>query len=146
MARLNLYPSLLVLLALLAGAVGCGGTDRADTAPASGVVLQNGNPLAQASVTLVPKEGGRSANGLTDENGRFVLTTYEPGDGAVPGEHQVAIIVADADVPEVIPDDYDYATAGQSSVSIPPKYSDPNDSGLTATIKAGEENELKFEL
>lgn len=146
MARMSLCPSLLVLFALLASAAGCGGADRAETAPASGVVLQDGNPVAGASVTLFPKEGGRSANGLTDENGRFVLTTYDQGDGAIPGEHQVAITAANAEVPEVIPDDYDYAKAGKSSASVPPKYSDPDNSGLTATIKSGQENELKFEL
>lgn len=146
MARLN-SSSLFLLFTSLACGAGCGSADRAETAPASGVVLQDGNPLAGAGVTLFPKEGGRSANGLTDENGRFVLTTYESGDGAIPGEHQVAITAAGADeVPEVIPEDYDYAKAGKSSVSVPPKYSDPNNSGLTATIKSGQENELKFEL
>lgn len=100
-----------------------------------------------ASVTFIPQEGGRSANGLTDDEGRFVLTTYEPGDGAVPGEHNVTITPGDnEDVPEVIPDDYDYAAAAESPLSISPEYADPAQSGLKASVSSGEQNEFRFEL
>jgi hypothetical protein len=78
------------LLLALGGAVGCGKPGAAATAPAGGVVLFNGEPATDVRVIFTP-ENGRPAIGQTDEQGRFVLTTFQRDDGAVPGKHKATI-------------------------------------------------------
>jgi hypothetical protein len=59
---------LLALLALL----GCGKSNLT-VAPVSGTVTLDGAPLAAASVTFEPKEGGRPSYGVTNAQGRYIL-------------------------------------------------------------------------
>lgn len=70
------------------------------TTPASGVVLQNGQPLAGIEVQFCPDPEtgtqGPSALGETDEQGKFVLRYAVPGaaksqEGAVIGHHKVTL-------------------------------------------------------
>jgi uncharacterized GH25 family protein len=78
---------------------GCGGSNEYETTPVSGVVTCQGKPVANATVnfTPVPDESraagqrGRVALGLTDKDGRFTLTTYQDGDGAIVGKHVVTV-------------------------------------------------------
>ena len=67
---------------------GCG-----PTVTVKGVVTLDGNPLPGATVLFVPEAGGagRPASGLSDDAGHFRLTTYRPGDGAVPGTYRVVV-------------------------------------------------------
>jgi hypothetical protein len=81
MVRTN---SLLLALTLL----GCSGTRMS---PVEGVVTLDGKPLADASIQFVPQEKGRDATGQTDKSGRFVMSTFEPRDGVVPGTYKVVI-------------------------------------------------------
>jgi hypothetical protein len=75
--------------ALLAG---CGGgTSEPKAVPASGTANDNGKPIEKGTIHFVP-EKGRSASGPI-ENGKFTLTTYEAGDGAVVGQHKVSLEV-----------------------------------------------------
>jgi len=79
--------------ALLAAAVGCGGSKFA---PVSGVVTLDGKPYGKAAVSFQPvgdKDNpypGRGSSAYTDENGRFVLVSDE-NNGAVIGKHLVRI-------------------------------------------------------
>jgi hypothetical protein len=56
-----------------------------------GKVTLDGAPLSGASVEFVPEDGGHSAVGTTDSDGKFSLTTYKPGDGALRGEYRVVV-------------------------------------------------------
>jgi hypothetical protein len=56
-----------------------------------GKVMLDGAPLSGASVEFVPEDGGHSAVGTTDSEGKFSLTTYKPGDGALRGEYRVVV-------------------------------------------------------
>jgi hypothetical protein len=89
--------------ALLTGAVavsllpGCG---QSSLAPVHGRVTCHGKPVPQAGIIFspVPKEAtdrqaGKAAAGSTDANGRFVITTYKSGDGALIGKHRVSIVL-----------------------------------------------------
>jgi len=76
--------------------------------------------------------------------------TYEPGDGAPVGTHQVAIQATSAggsavtsDPGDSGPADLSYMGGGESL--IPKKYGNPETSGLTAEVVAGE-NQLSFAL
>ncbi len=86
-------------LALLLSAVafaGCsgavGGGDRYATHPVTGKVTYNGAPVPGAVVTFSPnKSGVPGASGITDNQGTYILTTYDAGDGAVEGEYKVMV-------------------------------------------------------
>ena len=72
----------------LSCAVGCGpGTERVRVA---GQVLIDGKPVTKGEITVAPA-GKRAAFGTIDSEGRFTLTTYEPGDGTTLGTHSVAV-------------------------------------------------------
>jgi hypothetical protein len=85
----SLFPFVIALLA------GCG-SDK--TAPVSGRITLNGNPLANASVTFAPlgakdkQEPGPSSAGITDSDGRYELRLIgQEGRGAMIGKHKVRI-------------------------------------------------------
>ncbi len=68
---------------------GCGG--GSGTVPVSGIVRLDGQPLQDASISFVPEGGGKHATGTTDMSGKFVLSTVDPRDGAMPGTYKVVI-------------------------------------------------------
>jgi hypothetical protein len=78
---------------------GCGGSNEYETTPVSGVVTCKGKPVGNATVNFTPLpdasraagQRGRPALGLTDKDGRFTLTTYSDGDGAIVGKHTVTV-------------------------------------------------------
>lgn len=150
--RLSHAAGSLWVAALLACVVGCGGSSRPEPAPVSGTVTYNGKPVAHATVMFTPKSGGASATGKTDENGKFTLTTFEPGDGAIVGEHVVTVTYtgpegAEAENPES-PEAYGAPPekAQEEKSPIPTRYANPKTSGLTFEVKAGGPNEFNIEL
>lgn len=79
----------LCVFAILGG-VGCGG--GAKTAKVEGILTLDGKPVPGATVIFMPvAQGGRSASGRVDEDGKFRLTTFSTDDGALPGEYKVVI-------------------------------------------------------
>jgi hypothetical protein len=83
---------------------GCSGGGEFSTAKVRGTVTSQGQPVAGAVVSFTPQaaaggSGGKGATGITDADGRFVLTTYVAGDGAVVGKHYVAVSSEDANQP-----------------------------------------------
>ncbi len=55
-------------------------------------VSLKGKPLEKALVIFVPKGSvGQASFGTTDAEGKYDLMTYEPQDGAVPGEYSVKV-------------------------------------------------------
>ena len=75
-----------VLAALTGG--GCGRGPQ--VVPVSGVVEVDGVPLKSGAITVVPDDG-RAASGTIGTDGRFTLTTFVPGDGALLGRHRVVV-------------------------------------------------------
>jgi hypothetical protein len=75
---------------------GCG-DGRIATYPVVGSVLVDGRPAEGALVILVPtttaEAGGDRERpfGMTDAEGKFSLTTFDPGDGAPAGEYKVLV-------------------------------------------------------
>jgi hypothetical protein len=84
----------LALIALTTSA-GCGSSPP-KLVPAEGVILIDGEPAADISVQFLPDEieGEKrpTSYGVTDSEGRFVLKTYEQGEGAVVGGHSVILV------------------------------------------------------
>jgi hypothetical protein len=86
---------------VLAGLTGCGTKEvwipevTEAAFPTKGkVLLPGGSPLKSGRVELIPvREPGRIAIGEIAPDGTFALKTREPGDGAVPGEYKVRIMI-----------------------------------------------------
>jgi hypothetical protein len=78
-----------LLIGLSPLTVGCS-DGRPERVPVSGVVKIDGVPLTQGSITFLPTKG-RVSFGQLDDQGRFELMTYEPGDGAPLGMSKVAV-------------------------------------------------------
>ena len=124
--------------------VGCG-SDGPTLVPAGGVVTYKGKPIGKINVMLMPGEGsgGMIAEGTTDGDGKFVLQTQEPGDGAMTGTYTVAFKY----VPDEIPEMPGFAGAKKIVSPIPEKYGDSSKSGFTATVAADEsKNNFTFDL
>jgi predicted small lipoprotein YifL len=158
----------LVCVALLASLVGCGGksqpANRPATAKVKATVIYKGQPVEGANVVFSPSDAaGKPAAGRTGADGVAKLTTFEPEDGAVPGNYKVAITKTDA--PTAAPasaggsapsgDAYTQAlakaggpkaTVAQPKDLLPEKYKSAETSTLTATVKGGTENSFQFEL
>ncbi|WP_148618899.1 carboxypeptidase-like regulatory domain-containing protein [Mariniblastus fucicola] len=119
--------------------------------PVSGTVTLDGQPLADAKVTLMPKDNRRVANAITDETGRFdSATTFSSGDGALIGEHYVAITPK---TPPPMPGDEvsspggaEPGKKGKYVAPIPAKYGKPKESGLEVEVARGSDNDFVFEL
>lgn len=107
--------SLFVVALLLVSAVGCGGSGgEHNVASAGGTVTLDGQPVPELVVNFTPQAAagggnpGKSATGRTDANGKFTLSTYEMGDGAVIGNHQVVVSLdgPNPTPPGKLPDNY----------------------------------------
>lgn len=87
---------------------GCSESGEYPTAPVRGKVLFNGQPVPNAAVSFTPQKSaetggagmaGKSAAGITDGDGVFVLSTYGAEDGALVGRHVVSVASGDANQP-----------------------------------------------
>ena len=85
----------LLLICLLLVAVGCG--NEHGTVKVSGSVTVGGSsPPGPGTITFTvvePASGfpNRPAMAKFDEDGSYAATSYEPGDGLLPGKYQVAV-------------------------------------------------------
>ncbi len=139
--NLKLLCGRIILLTACAALVAGCGDERPDTLPAGGMVTYNGQPVAEARVMFMV-EGGRPASGMTNSEGRFELMTFEPGDGALPGEHKVTVTKKETVVDPAKPDD-PYAPMRDL---LPARYGNPTKSDLSAKVEAGGENDFTFDL
>lgn len=86
----------LLAASLLIGGLGLAGCQRGPRyVPVSGVVTIGGQPLAGAAVSFQPLVPGEPSIGVTDDQGRFSLKTAHDQEGAVVGEHQIAVYCAE---------------------------------------------------
>jgi hypothetical protein len=128
-------------LILLAG---CEPAANPDMVPVKGTVTYKDKPVAGANVVFQSSEQG--SFGVTDEQGRFQLQTFAPGDGAPPGEYKVLISKMQITVPEFDQGDPQYVPPPPPKHLIPAKYADANTSGLRVTLVKGEPKDIPFEL
>ena len=133
----------LLSVVVLFGVCGCGKVDKnlAPTAPVTGKVTYNGEPLPDGSITTRPQLDGdfgkmearpkiHPANGKI-QNGEFELSTFGSGDGATIGTHKVLIGRRDP--------------SGMTPL-IPPYYGDENTTPLTMEVTVEGPNEFTFDL
>lgn len=117
--------SFVVLLGMVVW-VGCGDPGAAPTARIDGTVTLDGAPLPKAQVTLNPtgKEGGRPPMGVADASGKFSVSSFKPGDGAMPGNYIATV----------------------NGEGVPDKYKAVDKSDLKVTVEAGKTNTVKLDL
>lgn len=145
---------LICLLALVLA--GCGGVSDAPTlVSATGKVTYKDAPVAGASVTFII-DGSPIANGSTDSEGKFVMSTGGRPGVAI-GTAKVGIVkvaAAAEDRSKMTPADMAKMAAASNMKSmaapkaeIPEKYASPDKSTLTAIIDAdGTKNVFEFRL
>jgi hypothetical protein len=136
-------------------ALGCG--DQSGVAkrfPVSGTVSYKGQPVEKGSISFVPTAAdGRAANGEI-ANGKFTLSTVNPGDGALPGSYKVTVMSQDVDTTKLkeiskggqFHHDETFAKAVTSAKNlVPAKYKLADTSDLKAEVKP-ESNSFTFDL
>jgi len=145
-------------LVVITSLCGCGSSDTLTLAPVTGTVLFKGKPLSGANVSMI-SEKGQMANGFTDTEGKFRMTTG--GRPGVPvglakvGISKMAGNAATVDIKKVKPEDMMNMQKAGGGVAkdlapkseIPSKYAKPEESKLTAAVdKDGKKNVFEFIL
>jgi hypothetical protein len=133
-------PGLTLALALVVALPGCGGGDPYAVKPvsAAGTVTYHGQPVKKGTILFQPVgEQGRPASG-TIEDGKFALTTYREGDGAVAGKHEVAVVATEEQKRK----------DGDTSVKyiVPENYASPESSGVTVDVPPGGSRDLRVDI
>jgi hypothetical protein len=122
----------LICLVLIAVA-GCNPSPY-ELAPVHGTVIVNDKPMFQGKVMFGPiaqgeeENPGKPAFGKIQSDGSYRLTTFEPNDGAVVGEHWATVINVEEDLPDGVPE--------FARVTNPEK----------VTVVAGQDNQIDIRL
>jgi hypothetical protein len=149
------------------------GCNSSGTLPVTGKVTKGGQPVEGAVVSFVPQAPeGNAASGTTDTTGTYKLTTFEHGDGALPGSYKVSITkfpgaaTAAGSAPTSAPTEYsesaidaayrEMEAKGESFLNpkgvqearneLPAKYANAQSSGLTAEVTSGGTNTFDFDV
>ena len=151
MIRSKLHPFALILVAIFLGGCGTPAGQR-PTAPVEVTVTYQGSPVSGATVTFITAEEPKAANGITNDAGVAVLTTYQAKDGAIIGTNLVTISKMEVDPkgekPPVDPSQADvvgYTPLTPLKSLLPKKYSMPGTSGIQADVVRGK-NTFKYDL
>ncbi|TWU24390.1 hypothetical protein Pla52o_23170 [Novipirellula galeiformis] len=136
--QMLMVPAILASLSL--GLAGCTPSNEMATVPVTGKVTYKGQPLPSGSVIFIASGAGPTADANIGPDGEYSLGTYSESDGVPPGEYNVMVVAMTGE------DSIDAEAATGSTSLIPSRYSDPSKSGLTASVKAGEDNEINFDL
>ena len=85
--------------------LGCLGSGKRTIAPVHGQVTFQGKPVVGATVEFLCEGASRPAVGMTDNEGKYQLTTFTQNDGAMVGTHVVTVNV--------------YATIAEAALPVP---------------------------
>ncbi|MCL2118165.1 MAG: hypothetical protein FWH27_07030 [Planctomycetaceae bacterium] len=138
------------------GLLACGCQKGPKVNYVEGTIQHEGVPLAGAMVTFTPKVDGStamSAAGETDSSGKYRLTllqgTSKVGSGTTEGEYLVSIVKKTSDPIRMDPPPPAYPNSAKIPIYgyvFPKEYTNPNTSGLAATVKSGKNMKVDFEL
>lgn len=123
--------------------IGCGKSGTTPTVKVTGTVTFSGAPVAGAVVGFTPEQG-RPASGTTDASGKFTLSTFETGDGAVLGKH--AVTITDSAEAQDEGGEVDYSLPSEAAPGrFSAKYADPATSGFSAEVSK-DSHEFTFDM
>ena len=121
------------LLLVIATVEGC--NRRPEVAPVLGRITLSGRALGPGRIYFMPPTGGKAAVGRFGPDGRYMLSTFVLNDGAIVGHHRVMLS-------DLSPENQ---KSGLCRPIIPPAYSNPTTTPLTADVTRGR-NEIDFDL
>lgn len=136
--RLKTIPAALAagLFLLLAG---CGGNPaQLETAPVSGRVTLDGEPVSTGVVIFTPEQG-RAGRAELASDGTYTVGTYGRADGAVVGSHRVAVVAQEGAETGFVED-------AAPVWLVPPHYANPNTSHLEFEVRPDVHNRADFAL
>ncbi len=129
---------------------GCGGSGSTESTlevfPVSGTVTVDGKALQSVTVFFDPQEGTKGTGGgaVTDASGNFKVLYRDDREGVPQGTYKVLFSHLVQPDGSPIPQDATAADVGAVN-SLPGKYNDPENTPVSATVKATNEP-FKFEL
>ncbi len=130
----------LIALAVVTSS-GCGAGSSHPTAPVSGTIKLDGQPVANRSVMYQPNGGGMASVGITDAAGHYTLKSLRGDfDGAVVGKHRVIIRTVSTRTIDTTSDKNDPKAVDP----IPKKYNDATE--LTMEVPADGRDDADFNL
>ena len=104
----------------------------------TGEVTLDGVPLSGATIMLQPVEGGSLGYGVTDDNGLFVVSTFEVGDGAIPGEHGIVVKLSSTATETSSDSDGKKVEVPTKQIpKLPARYSKVETSGFKVIVEEG---------
>ena len=128
----------LLSLSVLAGVPGC--SVDSGTVPVSGkVVFPDGSPLDHGIIEMRHNSLPQVARGEIDSEGQFSVSTFKPGDGALPGEYQVAVTQL------IIAEDLSFEDH-QHGKRLDPRFSRVETSNLTVVVDEDQANDLVIKV
>ncbi len=136
---------LAICLTVMTIFVGCSGGDgRPQPVRTVATITFSGSPIEGATVSFSPVgDSGAAAHGKTDADGEVKLTTYEHGDGAVPGSYKVLVSKLLVSEEEEDPNSED-ATPYESL--LPDRYGNITYTDLTAEVTEDGKNAFTLNL
>ncbi|MFT7644270.1 MAG: hypothetical protein ACI9G1_006036 [Pirellulaceae bacterium] len=138
---------LVLILALLTVLVAVTGCSKSTYPVAGRVVLADGTPVANAFLVFESVDQKISSKAMTDDTGKFILSTHHDGDGAYLGEYRALIIppwtspqLYDEESGEMLEDEDeveqdDHEKEENSKHLFDPKYTRFETSGLNFTVE-----------
>lgn len=143
----------LTALLMSVAVLGCGGGSDLNLRPVSGVLTwDGGDPIADASITFMPEDGGPSSTAKTDSDGSFELRTGTGASGAVVGKHKVVVTrpTEDTKINFNDPSSLQRAAAGrdggQSGRSSPGGNTNTSDASIPAQYTKAAETPLNYDV
>jgi hypothetical protein len=137
-----------ILIVAFAAPLGC--SAKSPGPAVEGVVTLDGQPLANANVQFIPQGEtlGQAGFGKTDDAGRFLIgPAGSKQRGTAPGEYKIVISkYVKPDGSDYIPKPDEDPMLGNYKELLPPAYSDPSRSALTANVPDGGTKNLEFKL
>jgi hypothetical protein len=133
-----------ILGLLISIALGCAkeAGDRVKTTPVTGEVFVDGKPAGELRITVTSVKGidpthPTTSSAVTDENGKFAVSTYEANDGVPAGEYILT---------------FNWGTLNRLSMSyendkLKGNYDKPDKSTIRVTVEEGKPVDMgKIEL
>jgi hypothetical protein len=149
--RSRLFAARFVIAAGLAGLLlaGCQGSKHPTVYPVTGELFVKGQPAAGARLTLSPAENPDPALwkmgypiAIVQPDGKFAFTSYEPDDGAPPGNYKLIAswLEGDTGVPSEDPD------APPLKALLDAKYNAPDTTPWTVVVEPKSNRLTRFEV
>jgi hypothetical protein len=122
---------------------------RPATVPVKGTLTVDSKPLAGAQVMFHAQDPqGKDATGSTDAAGAFKLSTFQPGDGALPGSYKITVAYSEHRAGPAVKDASEALDAppklSPQSLVLPAKYAQPDQTILKHRVP--EDGDVKLEL